>query len=642
MNFTDVTVTAQLPIDSSPTFGATWADYDKDGWLDLFVTNRPFTPEIVSNYLYHNNQDGTFTDVTLQAGVADSGHAPFCASFFDYNLDGWEDIYIAQDKGAGNTLFKNNGNGTFSEVSVATNSNLSMDAMSVTNGDPDKNNYPDIYITNTHAGNRLLMNTGNNNFIEAADSLGVAMYSIGWGAIFFDSDNDGDEDLYVCTVKDNTVGASNRLYENDGTGSFTENPSNGLPGDTLRSYGSAIGDFDNDGYYDVAVVNSFLGQKNQLWQNIGDSNNWIKMSLTGTISNRDAIGTTIEVWCGLEKFWRFTQNAIGYIGQNSQHIIIGVGQNTVIDSIILKWPNGLVEQHVNYSVNQWLTFTEGSTVPSCEVPGLLLTNYINPNSARLNWNQVSGAVNYKIRGQRLGSSSWVSLNLSGMDSIKAVYGLQNNSTYIWQIQAICDSFDSITSSWSVYDTFTTGCQAPDTIFTLPITSTAAQFNWSYVPGAQVYEIKGRMVGNLGWISLFTNGGNTSTQVFGLNTATQYEWKIKTWCDSVRKSLSTEGIMFTTASSNLKLKSDGIDEKEWIVFPNPFYSEITINASSQNDSFPLSFFISDEMGLAVYSGKLIRKESSNPFKLDLSFLSPGIYFLNIHSSTETGFRKIVKF
>ena len=180
---------------------------------------------------------------------------------------------------------------------------------------------------------------------------------------------------------------------------------------------------------------------------------------------------------------------------------------------------------------------------------------------------------YKIRGQRLGSAAWVSLNVDGSDSVKAVYGLQNNTTYVWQIQAICDSFDLITSSWSAYDTFMTGCLAPDTLFTLPVSTNAAQFNWSYVPGAQVYEIKGRPVGNPGWVSLFTNGSNTSKQVFGLTPSTQYEWKIKTWCDSVRKSPSTEAVVFTTASVGWRVKPGSDTEEMLQVFPILFLHKL---------------------------------------------------------------------
>lgn len=384
--FVDITPSSGISTDLTPTYGAAWGDYDRDGFLDLYIINRVLgTAYDFSNYMYKNNGDGTFTDVTLSTGTPDSLKGPFAVSFLDIDDDLWPDIYIAQDKFYGNTMLHNNGDSTFTDISDVSNTNLGMDGMCVAYGDYDNDNDLDIYITNTAAGNRLLRNDGGNFFTEIGAQVGVIHNRTCWGANFFDYDNDGDLDLYVSGGTESSF--------NDNYSVFFENmypldtfivPSIGFTGDTASSFSNAIGDIDNDGYYDIAVNNEapFFSH---IWDCLGGSNNWIKIDLEGVQSNRDAIGCWIDVYSGGTRQRRYTQTSISYQAQNSQYTIVGIGSQTIIDSIVVRWPSGIIDKMLNVVSNQKVKINEGdyprtSIVSTTEYEYGINSIYPNPVS----------------------------------------------------------------------------------------------------------------------------------------------------------------------------------------------------------------------------------------------------------------------
>lgn len=357
---TDVTATCGMSTAIGEYTGGAWADYDNDGWLDLYVGAHDFS---LGNILYHNNGDGTFTDVTATAGVANFGKMNLTVSWFDFNNDGLQDIYSANDLNIGNTLFKNNGDGTFSDVSVSSGANLAMACMGIAIGDYDNNGYLDLYLSNSPDGNRFLKNNGDETFTEVATTLGMTIGRICWGSTFFDFDNDGDLDLFV-SVSDGPTGPgdparTNVFYTNNGDGTFTENSGSGLMTDNDYSYGNAVGDFNSDGWQDLIVLNA-NGTKTKLYQNSGGTNNWIKILLTGTSSNFDGFGSVIEVYQGGSKFIRSTHSAVSFESQNSRTNTIGVGTATVIDSIRVLWPSGIVDVLRDVPVGQLIDVVEGT------------------------------------------------------------------------------------------------------------------------------------------------------------------------------------------------------------------------------------------------------------------------------------------
>ncbi len=249
--------------------------------------------------------------------------------------------------------------------------------MGIAVGDYDENGFLDMYLSNDPFGNYLLKNNGDGTFTDVAEVLGVTVNKSCWGTNFFDYDNDGDLDLFVCTE----IG-QNAFFKNNGDETFTQLTGIGLDG-AIKSFGCAVGDFDNNGFTDLAVHNE--QSKPCVYKNAGGNNNWIKLNLIGVNANRDGIGSRIEAYLNGRKLIRETSCGISYMSQNSNSTIIGAGSNSEIDSIIVKWPgSGTVDILRNVSVNQTITLHEGETVVSVNEENNLpsefelLQNYPNP------------------------------------------------------------------------------------------------------------------------------------------------------------------------------------------------------------------------------------------------------------------------
>ncbi len=359
MVFTDVTEESGLSLAKLKSYGATWGDVDRDGWLDLYVTNKRTESEVNVNNLYLNLGNGKFQDVTFLSHTADSLKRPFCASFIDINNDLFPDLYIAQDKRAVNTLLKNMGNGTFSDISVSSNANLVMDGMSVTTGDYNSDQYLDIYITNIPEGNKLLKNNGDESFVEVALEAGVDYLGYAWGSNFLDYDLDGDLDLYVSGMLEGADEIPSIMYTNTGNGQFIDEKP-GFNQDTVISFSNAIGDINNDGFPDI-IVNNFDNYRSMLWMNSAGENHWIKIKLEGVNSNRDGIGAFIYVYSSGTEIMHYTGSAIGFLGQNSSYNMIGLGNSAVVDSIKVIWPSGREDIIRKVPSNQVVKIREGSS-----------------------------------------------------------------------------------------------------------------------------------------------------------------------------------------------------------------------------------------------------------------------------------------
>ena len=364
-----------------------WLDYDRDGDLDLYMVNR-LLEEL--NILYRNNGDGTFSDVTQTAGV--DGHIDkmgLVVIAFDYNNDLWPDIYIGNDMDVGNIFYRNNGDGTFTDISEESNMDLAFSSMGLAAGDYDNNGYLDIYITNLDWGNALMRNNGDGTFTDVAEELGLQVNLICWGANFIDHNNDGFIDLYVTascisgTGNDGSLGCSwnggqsdvlptnNVLFQNQGNGQFIDiSDQSGLEGPYLTT-GTAIGDINNDGLIDIYEVNEldpFSPASNycRLYRNnyaeaTSDQNNWIKVKLEGVESNRNGIGSRIEVSnLGVTQI----QDVIcgdSYSSQSSLTLSYGMRHSDLAEAITVRWPSGIVDELYNIEVNQIITIVEGSS-----------------------------------------------------------------------------------------------------------------------------------------------------------------------------------------------------------------------------------------------------------------------------------------
>ncbi|MFK7774556.1 MAG: FG-GAP-like repeat-containing protein [Saprospiraceae bacterium] len=363
MNLTDITLSSGFFLFPDPTYGATFGDYDADGFLDLYITNRSNgTFDNFTNYLWKNNGNNTFTNVAIQTNTSDGLKVSFCATFIDINQNLRPDLYIANDRIATNTMFLNNGN-TFSDISASSGTDTVVNAMNVGSGDYNNDGHLDIYVTNTVEGNVLYQNNGDETFTDMATSAGVAFNQVSWGGNFFDYDNDGDLDLYVSSeeVED---GKTNALYENLGDGTFHQSLPNGIDGDTLISFGNAVGDFNLDGKMDIVVVNA-LGDPMLIWENqTVNDNNWLKIRLEGVESNRDGISSWIEIYHDGQKQVRYTKCGTAYLAQNTQTEHFGIGSFETLDSVIVRWQSGIIDRLENVQANQILGILEGMTIVS--------------------------------------------------------------------------------------------------------------------------------------------------------------------------------------------------------------------------------------------------------------------------------------
>jgi len=228
----------------------------------------------------------------------------------------------------------------------------------------------DIYVTNTQEGNSLLKNNGDGTFTDIATTSGTSFESFGWGASFLDADNDKDLDLYVSGSFNFEIPCClpSAFYENMNDETFTMSPSNGFVGDLRESYSNAIGDVDNNGLPDIVVTNN-LHENMFLWRNLtATANNYLKVKLQGTISNRDGIGSKIEISINGEKQYRYTLCGEGYLSQNSNTEFFGVGTATAVDYVKVNWLSGEEDIFYNVPVNQTVSVLEGSETLSVNTP----------------------------------------------------------------------------------------------------------------------------------------------------------------------------------------------------------------------------------------------------------------------------------
>ena len=260
LNFLDVSSDVGLPDTIAQSFASSWADINNDGYLDLLQTYRSPDSLVNLSHLFLSDSAKSFVNVSSSSGIYESNKLPFCATFIDIDNNNNQDLYIANDKNTGNSMYYNNGDGSFSNISSSSNTGIKVDGMSVTVGDYNNDLYFDIYTTNLDSNSMFFINNKDLKFSERANELGIGFNGIGWGAQFEDFNLDGYEDLYVSGSLTGSDIISSAFYFNNSGETFIKDNSIGFQMDTLASYGNAIGDYNGDGLPDIIVLNMSPGK----------------------------------------------------------------------------------------------------------------------------------------------------------------------------------------------------------------------------------------------------------------------------------------------------------------------------------------------------------------------------------------------
>lgn len=372
--FSDVSVEAKI---TACTYcvntSALWWDYDNDSDLDLYISDYQFP-----NRLFNNQGDGTFINATLSTKLGDSGDT-WCSIPIDANRDGWMDLYVVNDYGLSRFYLNHNGH-YFEEATSEFGLINSGNGMGATIGDYNNDGNFDIYITNIAEFQANALFTGSDSGVfqdqNAAQQVGNGHW--GWGTHFFDADHDGDEDLYLVNGFGNLF-YPNKFFKNmaaEGSAQFIDWTVNSFADGQGQGMAMEVFDYDEDGDLDILVSNT--NEAPYLYKNTGRApgSNWLQIELEGTLSNHNAFGTIVKASAQGKSFYRFHQGA-NIMAQSIKPLHFGLGNLKTVDSLSIIWPNSEPETFLNIDANQKIKVIEHDTLilppkevekPNTEVP----------------------------------------------------------------------------------------------------------------------------------------------------------------------------------------------------------------------------------------------------------------------------------
>jgi len=396
-HFTDVTAKAGIKIDGW-TISSTWLDYDKDGCVDLFVGRYvkfdpkyrayyaadnypgPLDYEGETNKLYHNNCNGTFTDVSEKSGISAFVGRTMGVTAADFDNDGWDDIYVANDR-TENFLFHNKHDGTFEEIANDSGTAYGQNGESTSSMGPvfadlEGRGILDLFVSDGHY-NRMLRNTGMMTFDDIGAGNGVSQANaqyVSWGTGVYDFDNDGHLDVLIFHGGlIHLIPQEHTLFQGLGNGRFADvsESAGAVLNERTVARGACFADYDADGKVDAFLVN--LGARAKLVHNVSPGRaHWVAIKLVGAMragdngsaagpsakSNRDGIGAKVEIFAGTRHELQERVAESGYLSQNEASLHFGLGGATTIDKIIVKWPSGREQTLEKQAVDRLLTIEE--------------------------------------------------------------------------------------------------------------------------------------------------------------------------------------------------------------------------------------------------------------------------------------------
>ena len=382
--FTDVTKKAKVGGGKECSVGVVWLDYDNDGLLDLYVGNYlnfdpnykyyyapdgfpgPLAYDSQADILYHNKGNGIFEDVTKKMGITDIDGRAMGVGAADYDVDGFVDIYVANDHTV-NYFWHNDAGKGFTNRGIMSGTAFSQSgeatvSMSVDFSDYNGDELLDMFISDDNYCS-LYENIGNGLFNDKSYAAGISVASgqfVGWSSSFLDYDNDGDADIFKTNGElKHKYGQEDQLFENFGNGKFDDvSVEKGKYfQEEYVGRGACLGDYDNDGDIDIYIEN-LDSEGKFLRNNKGNLNNWITLNLIGQTSNRDGIGSRIKIISGGKVQTAQKKSASGYLSQNDPRLHFGIMKNTIVERIEIKWPSGKFQKIENVKANQILTIKE--------------------------------------------------------------------------------------------------------------------------------------------------------------------------------------------------------------------------------------------------------------------------------------------
>jgi hypothetical protein len=382
-HFTDVTEKAGIKVDGW-SISSTFLDYDRDGCVDIFIGRYvkfdpkyrafygadnypgPLDYEGETNRLYHNNCNGTFTDVTDKSGIGAYVGRTMGVTAADFDGDGWDDIYVANDR-TENFLFHNKHDGTFEEVGNDTGTAFGQNGESTSSMGPvfadlEGRGTLDLWVTDGHY-NRLLRNTGKQGFDDMGATNGVSQANaqyVSWGTGVYDFDNDGLLDILIFHGGlIHLIPQEHTLFRGLGEGRFEDvsREAGAVLNKRTVARGACFADYDNDGKMDAFLVN--LGAKGTLVHNVStNTGHWVAIKLKGTKSNRDGIGARVEVYAAGKRYMEERVAESGYLSQNDDRLHFGLGAATTVEKIVVHWPSGREQTVSGQGVDRVLTVEE--------------------------------------------------------------------------------------------------------------------------------------------------------------------------------------------------------------------------------------------------------------------------------------------
>jgi hypothetical protein len=463
--FTDVTIASGIDQNNGRSnTGAIWFDYNNDGFLDLYIAAWRWSRNVIditgpqADGFYINNGDGTFQHSILKPNIINYSVLPGFSPFpFDINNDGWMDLYITNDFNYANTLNINQSGVGFVEDASSFGLGNRIDDMGLAIGDFNLDGNFDFFITGIKEYS-LLQNDGTNNFTETSLANNLSGNGWAWGTTFADFDLDGDEDLIV--VNGYREDEQNRYYKNlaiEGQVGFEDISDQSSLNFDERSISVSVIDFDydNDGDLDVFITNAnsrplLYENKTLNFDDSSISKHWCKVNLQGTISNRDAIGTTLTLTTPTRAYKRYYTGA-GFLSQSSKPVHFGLGSETQIMSLEIKWPSGIIETFLDLDADETYKIIEGSGISKLPItPSIKIKGCTDPLSCNYNSNATldDGSCSYLPASTILGSAS------SGLLQTETYsYSVSPGSTLSWSVQGgeIIDGqgTESITVTWGL-------------------------------------------------------------------------------------------------------------------------------------------------------------------------------------------------